>query len=80
MDEELYDEDYNIDDDWDDDEEDNIIEIEHVVKPGFEDIIYICSEYGITDWKSVAELNNIKDPNSIKAGDVIIIEKSEDDI
>lgn len=79
MDEELYDE--EIDNDWneDEDEDDSIIEIQHVVKPGYEDIITICSEYGISDWKSVAEYNNIRRPNDIVAGDIIIIQKSEDD-
>lgn len=70
-----------LDDDWGDDEnedEDDIIEIEHVVVPGYTDIIEICAQYGITDWKDVCRFNKIKRPNDIKAGDIIIIQKVEE--
>ena len=70
--------DEELDEDWGEDEEEYIIEIEHLVTPGNEDIIAICAEYGISDWKSVLEYNKIKNPLSIKAGDTIIIQKSEE--
>lgn len=68
-----------MDDDWGDGEEEELIEIEHTVMPGYEDIIVICAQYGITDWKQVCVNNNIKDPRTIKAGDIIILEKPEED-
>lgn len=70
--------DEELDDDWGEDEEEYIVEIEHLVTPGNEDIIAICAEYGISDWKSVLEYNKIKNPLNIKAGDTIIIQKSEE--
>lgn len=71
---------YEIDDDWGEDEEEDIIEIEHTVMPDITDIIVICAQYGITDWKTVCEYNKIKNPYNIAVGDIIIIQKSEDQI
>lgn len=79
MNDEELDIDEEIDDDWGDEDEDtSIIEIEHVVMPGCTDIIAICSQYSITDWKDVCELNNIKRPNNIKVGDIIVIQMQEE--
>lgn len=80
VDEELEKFEEELDEDWGDDEneDDGIIEIEHIVVPGYTDIIEICAQYGITDWKDVCKFNKIKRPNDIKAGDVIIIQKVEE--
>lgn len=67
-----------LEDEWEEDQEDDIIEIEHIVMPGYTDIIVICSLYGITDWKNICEYNAIKNPNDIKVGDKIIIIKQEE--
>lgn len=68
-----------LDDDWGDNEYKDIIEITHVVMPGYTDIITICAQYGITDWREVASQNYIKDPHEIKPGDTIIIQKIGED-
>lgn len=80
VDEELEKFEEELDEDWGDDEneDDGIIEIEHIVVPGYTDIIEICAQYGITDWKDICKFNKIKRPNDIKAGDVIIIQKVEE--
>lgn len=72
-------EDELLDDDWGENNEEELVEIEHTVMPGYEDIMVICAMYGITDWKQVCNDNKIKDPRKIKAGDILIIEKPEDD-
>lgn len=46
----------------------------HMVKPN-ETLSGICAKYGISDWKSVASMNNIKNANNINIGDKIVIIK-----
>lgn len=75
MEDELYEQ---FEDDSGDD--DGMVEIEHVVMPGYTDIILICAQYNITDWYSVCQYNKIKNPFDIKVGDVIIIQMPEVDI
>lgn len=64
----------------DQNEDDGMVEIEHVVMPDYTDIIVICAQYGITDWYSVCQYNKIKNPFDIHVGDTIIIQVPEEDM